>query len=330
MIIIASQNGIVGIGEAMRVLQAGGSAVDAVETGIRLVEANPHDHSVGYSGYPNILGQVELDAGIMNGRDRTTGAVGAMQGYKHPISVARQIMDRLPHVLLVGAGAERFAAEMGQARCDLLTPEARSVWANRLLQDIPQAGPDLSRLDALPDLWRWVALTTDPERADQVSYFESLMGTVNMIARDAQGHICAGASTSGWAWKYPGRLGDSPVAGAGFYADDRYGAATCTGTGEMAIRASTTRSVVLRLQMGLALGDAGRHAMHDLDHLGGRFLSRMSVILMDRDERHMGVSNDEGRAYIYQTEDMAEPAKTFYTHVPTRQRWDRPVNQDTE
>src|SRR5262245_54381543 len=134
MIVVASSNGQVGIGEAMQVLKAGGSAVEAVEAGIRLVEANPNDHSVGYSGYPNILGQVELDASIMEGRELRSGAVGAIQGFKHPISVARQVMEKLPHVFLVGAGAERFAAEMGFEREDLLTREAREVWQKGLQQ----------------------------------------------------------------------------------------------------------------------------------------------------------------------------------------------------
>ena len=128
MIVAASANGVVGIKESMRVLKAGGSAIDAVEIGIRLVEANPDDHTVGYGGYPNLLGQVELDASIMDGRDLAVGAVGAMQGYKYAISVARKVMEKLPHVFLVGRGAERFAAEMGLERCELLTEEARQVW----------------------------------------------------------------------------------------------------------------------------------------------------------------------------------------------------------
>src|SRR5688572_5200783 len=134
MIVAASSNGIVGITEAMRILKTGGSAVEAVEAGIRLVEANPNDHSVGYSGYPNILGQVELDASIMDGRTLMTGAVAAMQGFKHPISVALKVMKKLPHIFLVGAGAERFAAEMGFEREELLTEEAQRVWQKGLLQ----------------------------------------------------------------------------------------------------------------------------------------------------------------------------------------------------
>ena len=129
MIVIARHNGAIGIQEAIYVLQQGGSAVDAVETGIRLVESNPEDHSVGYSGYPNLLGEVELDASIMNGRTLESGAVGAMKEYPYAISVARKVMETLPHVMLVGHGAERFAAEMGFEKQDLLTEEAHAIWA---------------------------------------------------------------------------------------------------------------------------------------------------------------------------------------------------------
>lgn len=310
MIVVASANGIAGIREAMRLLEAGGSAVDAVEAGIRLVEANPDDHSVGYGGYPNLLGQVELDAGIMDGRDLAAGAVGAMPGYPHPISVARKVMENLPHVFLVGQGAARFAAEMGFERRDLLTEEARQVWQQRLQADMPQEV--LSRLDEQPDLWRWVKIATDPERA---------RGTVNFIARDSRGDICAGVSTSGWAWKYPGRLGDSPVVGAGLYADNRYGAAACTGMGEMAIRAGTAHSVVFYLKMGLSLVEAGRRAMEDLDGLGGRYLSQMNFIALDRAGRHAGFSNAEGKTYIYLTAALDAPVEAPRACVRTKERW---------
>jgi beta-aspartyl-peptidase (threonine type) len=310
MIVVASANGIVGIKESMRLLQAGGPAVDAVEAGIRLVEANPEDHSVGYGGYPNLLGQVELDAGIMDGRDLAAGAVGAIQGYEHPISVARKVMENLPHVFLVGQGAGRFAAEMGFEQRDLLTEEAHQAWQQRLQADVPQEV--LSRLAEQPDLWKWVTLAADPERT---------RGTVNFIAQDSRGDICVGVSTSGWACKYPGRLGDSPVIGAGLYADNRYGAAACTGMGEMAIRAGTARSVVLYLKMGLSLAEAGQQAMEDLDGLGGRYLSRMNLIAVDRSGRHVGLSNAEDKTYIYLTDDMDEPAEAPRTCVRMEGHW---------
>ena len=310
MIVIASTNGKVGIQEAMHVLKSGGSAIDAVEAGIRLVEASPKDHSVGYSGYPNLLGQVELDAGIMEGRDLTAGAVGALQGYPHPISIARKVMEKLPHVFLVGAGAARFAAEMGFERADLLTAGARRIWKRRLLAHLP--AETLDQLAEQGDLWRWVELATDPERK---------LGTVNFIAQDAQGNLCGGVSTSGWAWKYPGRLGDSPVIGAGLYVDNRYGAAACTGMGEMALRASTAHSLVFYLKMRLSLAEAGRRAMEDLNDLGGRYLSRMNFIILDKNGRHAGFSNAKSRTYIYLRDDMTEPDEVLRTYVPTRERW---------
>lgn len=310
MIVVASSNGIVGIQTAVQVLRAGGTAVDAVEAGIRLVEANPDDHTVGYGGYPNILGQVELDASIMNGRTLESGAVAALQGYPHPISIARKVMEELPHVLLAGAGAARFAAEMGFTAQEMLTPEAQRVWQERLQRDMP---PEVfANLHAQPALRDWVRLATDPERAG---------GTVNFIAQDAHGDIACGVSTSGWAWKYPGRLGDSPIIGAGNYADNRYGAAACTGMGEMAIRAATARSLVLYLKMGMTLAEAGTEAMRDLADLHGRFLSVMNIIALDRHGQPAAFSSQQGKTYIYQHADMAEPVEALRTFVAIPARW---------
>ncbi|MCL4560316.1 MAG: N(4)-(beta-N-acetylglucosaminyl)-L-asparaginase [Chloroflexi bacterium] len=310
MIVVASANGGVGIREAMRVLKSGGSAIDAVEAGIRLVESNPDDDSVGYGGLPNILGEVELDASIMDGKTLAAGCVGAIKGYGHPISVARKVMERLPHVLLVGAGANRFAAEMGFAPRELLTDYARDVWLKRLEHDMP--ADVRQNLAEQNDLWKWVELATDPERAG---------GTVNFIAQDGQGNICTGVSTSGWAWKYPGRLGDSPIIGAGNYAHNRYGAAACTGMGEMAIRSGTARSVVLYMKMGKSIEEAGRLAMDDLDELGGKYLSRMNIIALDKDGRPAAFSNYQEAKFTYMTGEMQEPVLAPRQFVATHSRW---------
>lgn len=310
MIVIASGNGDVGIQESWRVLRAGGSAVDAVEAGVRLVEANPDDHSVGLGGYPDLLGQVELDAGIMDGSDLTAGAVAAVRNCQHPISVARQVMERLPHVLLVREGAERFAAEMGFEEVDLLTEEVRAIWQERMQEILP--GEKLDELGKRRDLRQWAEVLADPRRS---------AGTVNFIAADATGSICAGVSTSGWAWRYPGRVGDSPIVGAGFYADDRYGAAACTGMGEMAIRAGTARSVVHYLQMGLSAEAAGRKAMEDLNSLGGPYLGGMNLLVVDRDGNHAGYSSSEGKSYIYITDSMEAEQEQLRHCVPVEQRW---------
>ena len=310
MIVVASTNGLVSIREAMRVLKEGGSAVDAVETGIRRVEANAEDHTVGYGGYPNLLGQVEVDAGIMDGRDRAAGAVGAMRGFKHPISVARRVMEQLPHILLVGQGAERFAGELGFERCELLTEDVRQAWEERLRRVMPEEA--FRQLADLPDLSRWVKIATDPELAK---------GTVNYLAQDARGNICAGTSTSGWAWKYPGRLGDTPIIGAGLYADNRYGAAACTGMGEMAIRAGTARSLVQILETGQTLAQAGAQVMADLNNLGGRFRSQMHVLAIDRLGRHAGFSSEQGKTYLVMTDGMKVPEEATRTFIPVEKAW---------
>ncbi|MEN9935497.1 MAG: hypothetical protein RLZZ387_2076 [Chloroflexota bacterium] len=299
VIIIASSNGIVGMAAGWEILRAGGSALDAVEAATRLVEDNPEDHSVGYGGYPNLLGEVELDASIMDGTTLRAGAVGALKGYRYPISVARRVMEELPHVFLVGEGAARFAEEIGMQREHLLSPEAEATWRagveGRGMIDWHGVGEQVAAL-----LNRSARLVKDPEH---------VTGTVNFLAQDSQGRIASAVSTSGWAWKYPSRLGDSPVIGAGNYADDRYGAAACTGWGEAAIRAGTARSIVLYLKQGLSLEDACREAFHDLEPIMRGTPNAMSLVAIDRAGNHCAMTSAEERTYVYQSEGMTEPAE---------------------
>lgn len=317
MLIIASSNGAIGIEAAMSALSKGASALDAVEIGIRMVEANPEEHSVGYNGYPNIVGELELDASIMDGRSLNSGAVALMRGFPYVISVARQVMEReLPHVLLAGAGAERFAREIGADQWEeMVSEEIRAVWRKRLANVGATLGArqtdDAFELSDEAPLLDWVKLTTDPER---------VLGTVNFIAIDSAGDIASGVSTSGWAWKYPGRIGDSPIIGAGNYADNRYGACACTGMGEMAIRAGTARSLILYLKLGLSLDDAARRAMEDLRDLAGDYIGGMNLIALDKDEGHIGLSSRAGGSYIYQTEamDRYEECEREVVEIPMR------------
>jgi beta-aspartyl-peptidase (threonine type) len=244
----------------------------------------------------------------MDGRDLTAGAVGCVKGYPNPISIARKVMEVLPHVFLVGEGAERFAAEMGFHKADLLTPETRELWR----KDLASIHADPEHLDPnhLVDL---VHQFSNPRRT---------RGTVNFIARDDQGNLATGVSTSGYYGKYPGRLGDSPVIGAGNYADSRYGAAACTGMGEMAIRSSTARSVVLYLKLGYSLEAAGIQAMQDLRDLGGRFISEMNILAMDRDGNPAGFSSAQGSTFLYMTGASSEIIVAPRTFVEVPMRWD--------
>ena len=177
----------------------------------------------------------------MEGGTRRVGAVAALRGYAHPISIARRLMERLPqHVLLVGEGAAQFANRRATRDLELLTPEAEQAWRERrgalvegaIERDMP-----------------------DPAKNH---------GTVNFIAINSSGRIASAVSTSGWAFKHPGRIGDSPIVGAGNYCDERYGACACTGIGEWALRGATARSVILAMQFGHSLGSACEMAMRDL------------------------------------------------------------------
>ncbi len=174
--------------------------------------------------------------------------------------------------------------------------QAREVWEERLHQTVPEVV--LANLREAPALRQWVKRVRESRRAG---------GTVNFLAQDANGDICAGVSTSGQGWKYPGRVGDSSLIGAGIYADNRYGAAACTGLGEMAILAGTARSVVLYLKMGLSLEEAGRQAMEDLHALAAPYLGDMNIVVLDKDGHHAAFSNREECTYIYMTGEMDEP-----------------------
>jgi len=268
--ILVSSEGKYGITDGMNALCASASALDVVEAAIRPVEVAPECRSVGLGGWPNLIGEAELDASIMDGTTLHSGSVGALVGYKHPISVARQVMERLPHVLLVGAGAARFAAEIGAEPGPAGTEEpARRGWEAWLADHVP---PDVrARWPDVP-LIPWARLTADPETAK---------GTTIALVKDAADRIASGVSTCGWAYKYPGRLGDSPIIGAGIYADSRYGAAGCTGMGELTIRCGTARAVVLYMKLGLSVETACREAIADLRAAERRFRGGVTVHAID-------------------------------------------------
>jgi hypothetical protein len=194
--IVSSGNGRGALSAGVRILARGGSALDAVEACARIVESDPTDDTVGYGGLPNVLGVVELDASIVDGTSHAAGSVAALTGFLHPITVARAVMAQLPHVMLVGAGAARFAREIGAEEGELLTPGSRERWIERLR--------DAKHTPA--------SIVSAPALAPVVAQTVEERGTVNFIAIDERGDIASAVTTSGWGFKYPGRVGDSRCA----------------------------------------------------------------------------------------------------------------------
>jgi len=303
-VLIGSERSEVGLPLGMDVLRDGGTALDAVEVALRACEDNLADHYVGTSGLPNARGVVELDASVMVGSTRAFGAVAALQGYPNPVSVARAVMERLPqHCLLVGEGAATFAAECGFETAELLTDESRRLFREALSvadeavegeRTTSQAGDRAYRLAAL-DLVRRFAPHDGP------------WGTINVIALDSHGELVVGVSTSGYPWKYPGRVGDSAIPGAGNWCDLRAGGAACTGRGELSLRAGTARSVVEALGRGDDVEKACRAALADAAELPDEYRAELRVLALTPDGRHGAASGQPDATYAVMTADSAEP-----------------------
>jgi len=277
----------------IKVLRKKGSAMDAVEAAIRGVEANPNEHSVGLGGIPNLLGDIQLDASIMDGSNMKTGSVAALEGFLHPISVARKVLEVSPHALLVGEGAGLFAETTGFERQDLHTDYSREFYRafqeGRIQELGEEYGMDLKWLDG------------DWKGFDIVEWYERLAGrhhgTVDIMAMDAHGNICSGVSTSGTYLKFPGRVGDSPIIGAGNYCDNTVGAASCTGKGELAISLSTARSIIAFMDAGMGVQDACIRAMrmvHDKTEGGG-----LNCLAFDLEGTVVSASTDEVPTYYH-------------------------------
>ena len=296
--IVSSGNGRGALPTGLRILAKAGSALDAVEACARLVEADPSDATVGYGGLPNVLGVVELDASIMDGTTHAAGSVAALTGFMHPITVARAVMERLPHVMLVGAGAARFAREIGAEEGELLTPESRERWVARLRE----AGHTPASIATLTALAPVVAETVE-ER-----------GTVNFIAIDKRGDIASAVTTSGWGFKYPGRVGDSPIVGAGHYSDTRFGGAACTGFGELAMRNVTTKTAVDRLARGASAPAVAEEAIADANALVSHG-SRLNIVVLAANGDHAAATTRRGVTYAYQSVGMNRPAVKARTIV---------------
>jgi L-asparaginase / beta-aspartyl-peptidase len=315
MILITNSEGTPGVAETARRLAQGEAALDAMEAGIRLVESDESIRTVGRGGWANLLGEVELDAALMDGTTLRTGAVGALKGFRHPVSVARQVLEQLPHEFLVGEGAARFAREIGAEQSDLLMPHAAAAWRKWFDNEVSEA--DRARWPDVP-LAKYCRHAIDPELGRDTTVF---------VAIDQARNVASGTSTSGWAWKYPGRLGDSPIIGSGSYADSRYGACACTGAGEMAIRCGTARAVVLYMKLGKSVNEAVMEAANDMRALKDGLINRVTIHAIDAAGGHkvVAVNGDGSNFYWLWTPDMdapaARPAETIVINDDVKKPW---------
>lgn len=233
---IASANGLRAVQKAFDMLMQGADTLDAVIDGVKIQELDPNDNSVGYGGLPNRDGVVQLDASCMHGPTKRAGAVGCLENIKTPSEVAKLVLKYTNNILLVGEGAKKFALSYGFKEEDLLTPESRQAW----LKWRANLNPDDDYLD-VPETEQMVVRPT---------------GTINCDAVTPAGDLSSATTTSGLAWKIPGRVGDSPIVGAGQYCDNDVGAAGSTGRGESNIKVCGGFLTVEHMRRGMKPTDA--------------------------------------------------------------------------
>lgn len=263
-IVVASANGLRATARAMEMIREGKDTLDAVVAGVAIVEDDPKDMSVGYGGLPNEDGVVELDASVMHGPTNRAGAVAAIQRIKNAAQVAKVVMERTDHVLLVGPGALRFAVAHGFKEMDLLTNESRIVWLRwkERMSDDDSWGPGLA---APPDAKQSKLYDGTPIRAGLIALADEYIahpptGTINCIAVNERGDISGTTTTSGLFHKIAGRVGDSPLIGCGLFVDNEVGAAGSTGLGEEVIKINGAHTVVEMMRRGMSPTDAALEA----------------------------------------------------------------------
>lgn len=237
-VVIGSANGLKATAKAMEMIRKGSDALDAVIAGVNIVEDDPTDHSVGYGGLPNEDGVVELDASVMHGPTGRGGAVASIRNIKNPSKVAKVVMERSDHVLIVGEGALRFAKAHGFKEEDLLTEEAREIWL-KWKENV-----------STEDDWLPEHTMDSKDVGETYREFRRTTGTINCDAVDLKGNISGCTTTSGLSFKIPGRVGDSPILGAGLYVDNEVGAAGSTGRGEANLLACSSVMIVEYMRQG--------------------------------------------------------------------------------
>lgn len=263
---------------ARQVCSSKANALDAVEQVARWVEDDPTVDTVGYGGLPNCEGEVELDAAMMDGSDLSIGAVASVRGFRHPITIARHILHHSPHHFLVGTGAEAYARKIGMEEADLLTEKSRQAWEEKKREWKDQASVRLGH------------------------------DTVGIVALDQSGDMAVATSTSGIAFKHPGRVGDSPLVGSGFYADNEVGGAAATGVGEDIMKGCISFLAVQLMRMGRSPQEAAENAIlktHRRLLRAHKTVGNMAIVCADRSGRYGAAANHPDFTYVVATDSVA-------------------------
>ena len=314
-IIISAYNGLNYLDEAFEMLKNGSDTLEAALRVVRGPEDDPNDDSVGLGGLPNEEGVVELDACCMHGPTRRAGSVGAVRNIKNVSQVAKAVMDHTGHVMLVGEGAERFAVAQGFPRENLLTEHSRKVWLLYKETHSDWWGPGLDdpnwkkRLPSgkstseLIDHMQEVATTLGIPESERMDAIRKVLrpptGTIHCSALNEKGEISGCTTTSGLAWKLPGRCGDSPIIGAGCYTDQDVGSAGATGSGEENIKVAGAHTIVENMRKGMAPEEAGMDALKRIarNYSGDKQRLQymdMTYYILRKDGAYAGVSLWEG------------------------------------
>ena len=313
-LILSSANGLKHLERGMATLKRGGDTLDAVLSVVTAVEDDPNDDSVGYGGLPNEEGDVELDASVMHGPTRRAGSVAAIRRIKNPSLVARVVMERTNHVMLAGEGARRFAVAEGFEDMNLLTDRSRIAWLAWKAKSNKNWRPGIDSPDWKQDL---AAMLDTPEKRLWAAHIEDVVehpptGTINCLAVDAGGAISGTTTTSGLSWKIPGRVGDSPVIGAGLYVDNDVGAAGSTGRGEENIKIAGGHTVVEAMRRGASPTEA---CLEALKRVARNYNSNMDRLRQFHIKFYaLNKNGDYGGASLWQLADDAKGNANYAVH----------------
>jgi N4-(beta-N-acetylglucosaminyl)-L-asparaginase len=260
-VMISSANGVNALPKGMEVLKGGGDTLEAAVAAVTIVEDDPNDDSVGYGGLPNEEGVVELDASVMHGPTRRAGSVASVQKLKNVARLAKTVMERTNHTMIVGDGARRFGVAEGFEELNLLTEHSRKIWLAWKAKTSFNWRPGIDS----PEWKEYMAQLFDGD-AEKIAYAEKriadpITGTINCLAVNAKGEVSGTTTTSGLSWKIPGRVGDSPIIGAGLYVDGEVGGAGSTGKGEENIKISGGHTIVEMMRKGMKPVDACLEAL---------------------------------------------------------------------